>query len=449
MSSETAAGQKPSVKNLRAQFEQRAQSSRKIVSPEIFFKEQRDAAEREAQALLLARKKAAAFNMAMRQHELQMALKEHEPTPAQEEQRAKLRREARKLSVALRTMDEVSEDRRPVLQQQERRATNLLLASMAEEFEQEMKKDELDAIREEEEARERAAANAERAKQEEELEKKRKDVEMAHEMAERARKQLEEDEKQRREQEKREEEERRKKQAELEALEKLRAAEIQERDRVVLTTYLHENYPEKLSEVEVLLAKFAGNLDVLFEELGKDQKFKEEDDDDDDGDLADDEADEDYSRKHKSMASTGATTVHTFRDDETVSPGKRNEKSFLKPGVDLRSVITSFYQIYAASKLKDIDDILRHFENRESDLFRTLEVKYDVTFAPDGTCTPNNGDRVGEPFMDAASQQQQPPSSTSKFAVDLQARQLKEKLSKQGQSAETVQAVLSSGSEIM
>jgi hypothetical protein len=42
----------------------------------------------------------------------------------------------------------------------------------------------------------------------------------------------------------------------------------------VLTSYLKENYPEKLGEVESLLKTFAGNLDVLFEELGKDQKFK-------------------------------------------------------------------------------------------------------------------------------------------------------------------------------
>ena len=105
-------------------------SQRKVVTPEQFFKEQRELAEREAQALILARKKAAAFNMAMRQLELKQTVGTNQ-TPQQEEQRAKLRREARKLSVALRSIDEVAEERRPVLQQQERRATHLLLGTFS------------------------------------------------------------------------------------------------------------------------------------------------------------------------------------------------------------------------------------------------------------------------------------------------------------------------------
>ena len=98
-----------------------------MLSPEQFLREQKLAAEKEATALLLARKKAAAFNMAMRQLELKHAALP--PTPQQEETRAKLRKEARRLSVALRTIDATSDEQRPVLQQQERRATHLLLGT--------------------------------------------------------------------------------------------------------------------------------------------------------------------------------------------------------------------------------------------------------------------------------------------------------------------------------
>lgn len=176
----------------------------------------------------------------------------------------------------------------------------------------------------------------------------------------------------------------------------------------------------------------------------------------------DDETDEDDDGPKR--RSGAATTVHTYKDDETVSPGVRqkgggapqtptpshNEKSFLHAGVDLRAVIMSFYSIYAPSKLKDIEDILKHFDSREADLFRTLEVKYDVTFARDGTCVPNNGDKVGEAFLSNTPPSSSPqPEYNSKFAVDHQARQLKDKLAKQGQSADKVQAVLSSGSGMM
>jgi len=117
------------VKNLRAQFE-RSASARKALTPEQFLREQKEAAEREATAILLARKKAAAFNMAMRQLELKSAA-ETKMTPQQEEKRAKLRQEARRLSVALRTMDNTGEENRPEVQKQERRATHLLLGELS------------------------------------------------------------------------------------------------------------------------------------------------------------------------------------------------------------------------------------------------------------------------------------------------------------------------------
>ena len=336
---------------------------------------------------------------------------------------------------------------------------------MTLELEEEVKKDELDAIREEEDAREKAAAAVEIARQDEEIARKHKEVQMAHQMAELARKQVEEDERQQKEEDERRQmqEEERRKREEAEERAKRQSAKLllEEKDRQILTAYLRENYPEKLGDVELLLKQFAGNLDVLFEELGKDQKFKESEPAVTVSSPTNTTTPQVSQQQTRSTTSDGGAdesmTVHSFRDDETVSPARssslatsspRNEKSFLKPGVDLRSVITSFYSIYAASKLRDIDDILRHFDNREADLFRTLEVKYDVTFATDGTCTANNGDKVGEPFMEASSHGA-PAGSSSKFAVDVQSRTLKDKLSKQGQPIESVNVVLSSGSAMM
>ena len=133
-------------------------------------------------------------------------------------------------------------------------------------------------------------------------------------------------------------------------------AKAEEKDRQILTAYLKENYPEKIDQVEVLLRDFHGNLDVLFEELAKDQRFKQE-------------------TKEKKEETGGGKNF-----------GNRSsgDKDFLLPGLDLREIIVKFYEIFAPSKLKDLDDILKHFAGRESDLFRTLEVKYDVTFTNDG-----------------------------------------------------------------
>lgn len=108
---------------------------RKVQTPEQFLREQRETAEKEAAEILLARKKAAAFNMAVRQLEIQQSAAATPPTPTQELNRAKLRQEARRLSSVLRTIDATGEDKRPQQQEQERRATHLLLASMAEELE--------------------------------------------------------------------------------------------------------------------------------------------------------------------------------------------------------------------------------------------------------------------------------------------------------------------------
>jgi hypothetical protein len=341
----------------------------------------------------------------------------------------------------LSTIDK--EEERPIQVEHERRATHVLLASMASELEEEMKKEELNAIREEEEARERMveaeehhAKNLiekemkEKAEAEAARAKAHQESEAATAAAEAARKLVEDDERVRKAEEAKIKEEAEK----MRQIHKQKL-EAQEKDRQVLTSYLKENYPEKLGEVEELLAQFSGNLDVLFEELAKNQNFQESP-----------ESPEDSKHNRSALSEDDSETVHPFGDNETVAPSKRNEKDFLKPGIDLRQVVTGFYSIYAASKLSDIDDILRHFENRESDLFRTLEVKYDVTFATDGTCVPNNGDKGGDPFMEAAAPS---ASSSSKFAVDVQTRTLKDKLAKQGKGPETVNVVLSSGSAMM
>jgi hypothetical protein len=475
------------VKNLRAKFE--AASARPIaLTPEQFFKAQKDAAEREAQAIILARKKAAAFNLAMRQLEISSA-HASKPTPSgplsptnstvaattapssttmmttntspivdESETRTKLRKEARRLSQVLRTMDEQKEEQRPVLKQQERRATHLLLASMASELEEEMKREQLlDAINEDTSTDDLAASNATAvaaaaAAHQEEAEKKQAMILQEAKVAEEARRQAVEDDE-------RLQIELAKEKARIEKEEtamihhhqqqqQQQKEEEYQKDRQILQTYLHENYPEKAFQVDQLLQQFAGNLDVLYEELGKGQKFKEVPPSPS-GMASLSQLEDDYDDQRTSTSQLGSSTVHTMRDDETVlSPSQmRNEKSFLKPGIDLRTVVTKFYSIYASSKLKDIDDILRHFDQRESDLFRTLEVKYDVTFATDGTCVPNNGDKLGEPFMEAS--QQPAASHTSKFAVDVQSRTLKDKLAKQGQPLETVNVVMSSGSAMM
>jgi hypothetical protein len=110
-------------------------------------------------------------------------------------------------------------------------------------------------------------------------------------------------------------------------------------------------------------------------------------------------------------------------DEDEPSATTTSTSGFLKPGIDLRQVIESFYTIYAYSKLKDIDDILKHFSGREQDLFRTLEVKYDVTFNRDGSCIPNSASALpglGEPFLAPTPQNTSPINS--KFAVDVKSR---------------------------
>ena len=456
------------IKSIRSRFE-KAGNVRQ--TPESFLMQQKLAAEQEAAAVLLARKKAAAFNMAMRQHELAASVQKTIAKMPKEDKdtREKLRQEARRVSHVLRNIDDSPSQSRPMADGQQRRATQLVLASMAEELEQELKREEELAKQREKEARQAELAAKEA---EAKLEAQRQALEQAR-IAARAREEaeaaamasLKAKEEALREEERIVSEERAAaeaaKRAESEAAaaakaaakrvedERLEAhkatvatapvsaetykpppkADNNSKDRSILTSYLRENYPEKLDQVDALLEQFSGNLDVLFEELAKDQKFDEADD------IGD------------------ATDAATFKEEDVAAAAAAvptataaGPKSFLKPGVDLRAVVASFYQIYAPSKINDVDDILKHFTDRESDLFRTLEVKYDVEFSRDGSCRPLDADKVGEPFLEASQSFRQ---ESTKFAVDVGAATLKERLKKQGASPEKLNAVMSSGSGMM
>jgi len=453
------------IKSIRSRFE-KAGNVRQ--TPESFLMQQKLAAEQEAAAVLLARKKAAAFNMAMRQHELAASVQKTIAKMPKEDKdtREKLRQEARRVSHVLRNIDDSPSQSRPMADGQQRRATQLVLASMAEELEQELKREEELAKQREKEARQAELAAKEA---EAKLEAQRQALEQAR-IAARAREEaeaaamasLKAKEEALREEERIVSEERaaaeaaKRAESEAAAAAKAAAKRVEDerleahkaavatapvsaetykpppkadnsKDRAILTSYLRENYPEKLDQVDALLEQFSGNLDVLFEELAKDQKFDEADD------IGD------------------ATDAATFKEEDVAASAVPTatlvgSKSFLKPGVDLRLVVASFYQIYAPSKINDVDDILKHFADRESDLFRTLEVKYDVEFSRDGSCRPLDADKVGEPFLEASQSFRQ---ESSKFAVDVGAATLKERLKKQGASPEKLSAVMSSGSGMM
>lgn len=60
----------------------------------------------------------------------------------------------------------------------------------------------------------------------------------------------------------------------------------------------------------------------------------------------------------------------------------------LKPGVDIKTILHTFYSTYAPEKLDDLDIVLRHFKGRTEALLFTLECKYFVAISPDGLVTP-------------------------------------------------------------
>lgn len=428
------------MSSLRAKFERKTRAQ----TPAEFLAAQKLLAEKEAAEILLARKKAATFNMALRQMELAKHADVSNKTTAQKAEREQLRAQARRVSTVLRKLDETPT--RPAEDVVQRRATTMMMADMASELEREMRQEEERAKQEEREAQKRTQ-DAERDRAEA-IEAARRATEAA-ELARLAREEA--DRVQRGEAEERERREREAAEREAEAevarqknAELAAQLEAEEKDRQVLTSYLRENYPEKLADVEPLLKQFKGNLDVLFDELARGQKFRESVDKGRGG-RAGRASDAD------SLIVDGgaAAAVAAAKPASTETAKTTGGKKFLDEGVDCREVITRFYQVFAASKLSDIDDILKHFDNREADLFRTLEVKYDVTFSTDGKCNPNDGDKVGgAPFMEGIDGLVQAPPS-SKFAVDVQQFTLKEKLAKQGQSSDKIAAVLSSGSAMM
>lgn len=225
-----------------------------------------------------------------------------------------------------------------------------------------------------------------------------------------------------------------------------------DKDRTVLTAYLRENYPEKIGEVDTLLKDFAGNLDVLFAELSKDQKFEESPERKGGEEVGTKTSTTANNNNKKASVVAVSGSSPTSQRDYSVSldamGARRGEKSFLAPGVDLREVVVRFYGIFAPSKLRDIDDILKHFDNREADLFRTLEVKYDVTFTADGMCTPNDAalvERDGSRSMSVSAG----GGVGSKFAVSQADIALKERLKLQGVDKAKIDTALSGGSGMM
>jgi hypothetical protein len=60
----------------------------------------------------------------------------------------------------------------------------------------------------------------------------------------------------------------------------------------------------------------------------------------------------------------------------------------LDADVDIRTVLTVFYQTYAPEKLPDVDLVLNHFKGRREALLFTLECKYLVTITPEGRVEP-------------------------------------------------------------
>lgn len=66
----------------------------------------------------------------------------------------------------------------------------------------------------------------------------------------------------------------------------------------------------------------------------------------------------------------------------------KEEPSRLREGVEVRTVLHTFYQTYSPEKLDDLDLVLEHFKGRTEALLFTLECKYFVNISPDGLVTP-------------------------------------------------------------
>lgn len=311
------------------------------------------------------------------------------PNTAYDKKKMEIREKARKYSIAL--TEEVKNGQTKaseIMQQKERRATQILLKSITADVEKEIA-EEMQAEKEKFE-RERA----EKAKELEEAEKKK-----ALENAKLAEK---------------EEMEKRKKKEEEDAAAHAAALAEEENNRVVLTSFLKENHPDRLGEVDMLLKEYKGHLDILFEELAKAEVQKSQKESSQASTTSTtSSSDEQYvvpsdvDQKTKedlkfllkaSEASSASSATKASSSSGSTTPKKTPQK-FLDDHVSLGDMLTQFYTVYAPIKIKDIPTVLKHFEGREKDLIHTLEIKYNVTFMPDGTCTPNDATTIGEIFL--------------------------------------------------
>ena len=83
-----------------------------------------------------------------------------------------------------------------------------------------------------------------------------------------------------------------------------------------------------------------------------------------------------------------ADSISSVGPQVEISPTVAEDRSRLEPGVEVRTVLETFYQTYAPEKLEDLDLVLDYFKGRTEALLLTLETKYFVSIAPDGIVTP-------------------------------------------------------------
>lgn len=460
------------VKSLREKFERVNKATAKPMTPTEFAEAQKRSAEAEARAIVDSRRKAATYNMTVRALQIKSAYQSSSSSSNQnlvwtvdsssssgtsnkftkrenatvkfaddvkDVDKSELRARARKYSVSLVKAAESSDNAEvaskaaEILEEKERQATQAILETISMTADEEAEK----IKKAEQEAKQKA----------EQEERERIEKELKEKAEQEAKEKAEQEAKDKAEQEARE----------LAEQEAKRIAEEEEHDRQTLTVYLKENYPDRLGDVEALIKEYHGHLDILFEELAKAkleaeaakaQKEAEESQarsihDDHVEHLSNDSAvdqtlknDLQFIQSEAPKIATAASAPPPTNDPKPKSP--RDKKKFLDDDVSLEDLLKHFYTVFAPTKVNDVPSVMKHFENRESDLIHTLEVKYNVTFMSDGSCTPNDAAVTGEPFIVG-----------SKFAVDVQKVTLRERLKQAGAPPEKVKEVLSSTSEMM
>jgi len=80
---------------------------------------------------------------------------------------------------------------------------------------------------------------------------------------------------------------------------------------------------------------------------------------------------------------------------EALNSGETNSaQSRLDPDVDLREVVTKFYETVAPERLANVNLVFEHFKGREKEIVSTLEVKYQATFDRRGNFVLHESDDV-------------------------------------------------------